>query len=145
MDQHAEQLKHEKGKFHPIKVDLTIEEQVLTAFEWIRNNLGPIHIIINNAATHFFGNLSDGNSENWRYVMELNVVSLCLTTREAIRSMKANNIDGHVIHMNSIGGHYIPNLKSNDIYPASKHAVTALTETLRRELNDLGSRIKITV
>jgi len=58
--------------------------------------------------------------------------------------MRANNIDGHIIHINSINGHIVPNFPGLSLYPASKHAVTALTETLRQELNQIGSKIKIT-
>lgn len=145
MDTHIEQLKNEKGKLYALQVDMTKDEQVLRAFEWIKINLGPIHVLINNAGTHTFGNLLDGETEEWRYVLELNVTSLCLATREAIRSMRENNIDGHIVHLNSIAGHYIPNLSANNVYPASKYAVTALTETLRRELVDVGSKIRITV
>ncbi|RZC42511.1 hypothetical protein BDFB_002988 [Asbolus verrucosus] len=58
--------------------------------------------------------------------------------------MKANNINGHIIHINSIFGHNVPNYPNLNVYPASKYAVTALTETLRQELNQLGSKIRIT-
>lgn len=145
IDQHSKQLSSEKGKLYALEVDMTKEEQVLNAFEWIKTNLGPIHILINNAGTHPWGKLLDGKTDEWRYVMELNVTSLCLATREAVRSMKENGIDGHIVHLNSIAGHYIPNLKANNLYPATKYAVTALTETMRRELIEEGSRIKVTV
>lgn len=54
-------------------------------------------------------------------------------------------VDGHIVHINSISGHKILNIPYLSVYPASKHAVTALTETLRQELNSIGSKIKITV
>lgn len=145
MDNHAEELKHEKGKFYPLQVDMTKQDELLVAFHWIKSNLGPIHILINNAGTHTFSTLLNGEAEEWRYTIELHVTALCLATKEAVKSMKENNVEGHIIHMNSIGGHYIPNIKANNVYPASKFAVTALAETLRRELHEVGSRIKITV
>lgn len=80
-------------------------------------------------------------------MFEVNVFGLCICTREAFQIMKANNIDGHIVHINSITGHNIiaipiPNLSA---YPASKFAVTALTECLRQELTYLKTKIKITV
>lgn len=59
--------------------------------------------------------------------------------------MKENNIDGHIVHINSIAGHKVHNFPELNIYQASKYAVTALTETLRLEMNSLGLKIKITV
>lgn len=59
--------------------------------------------------------------------------------------MKKNNIDGHVIHINSIAGHYIINMKGLSIYPATKFGVTALTEQVRKELTATKHKIRITV
>ena len=62
-----------------------------------------------------------------------------------MKIMKANKIDGHIVHINSVAGHKVPHFEKANVYPASKYAVTALTETLRQELNHLGLKIKITV
>ena len=59
--------------------------------------------------------------------------------------MKENKIDGHIIHINSTLGHKVVSQRYSNVYPASKYAVTALTETLRQELNHLGLKIKISV
>jgi short-subunit dehydrogenase len=74
-------------------------------------------------------------------------MALCICTREAVKTMKRCNIAGHIIHMNSITGHRVPNLPepSLNVYPASKFAVTALTESLRQELRFVKSKIKVTV
>lgn len=141
----AQQLKSEKGELHALKVDMTNEDEILEAFRWVDDNLGPIHVLINNAGTNNFTTLVDGDSSKWRKTIELNLFSVCLATREAIRSMRSNGIDGHVVHINSITGHYIPNVVEYNVYPATKHGITALTETLRKELIDLESKIKVTV
>lgn len=79
-------------------------------------------------------------------MLDTNVLGLCIATREALKSMKKNDInDGHVIHINSVAGHWVPFFDGISIYPASKHAVTALTETLRQELISKGSKIRVTV
>lgn len=59
--------------------------------------------------------------------------------------MRANNVAGHIIHINSITGHMVPPMSDMNVYAASKHAVTALAATLKHELNAIGSKIKITV
>lgn len=74
-------------------------------------------------------------------------MALCICTREAIKVMKENEIDGHIVHINSIAGHYVPQFPNSvlNVYPASKYAVTALTETLIHELRNEGRKIKVTV
>lgn len=59
--------------------------------------------------------------------------------------MREKGVDGHVVHINSVLGHQVLQVPKFNVYPASKFAVTALTETLRRELLEIGSKIKITV
>ncbi|RZC42719.1 adh short domain containing protein, partial [Asbolus verrucosus] len=122
---------------------MTKEEDILKAFKWVADNLGPVHILINNAGIVQNTNLVDGDTEKWRKVFDTNVLGLCIATREAVKVMRANNIDGHVIHINSVTGHKVPGPGVN-VYAASKYAVTALTETLRQELNQVGTKIKVT-
>lgn len=61
--------------------------------------------------------------------------------------MKRYNVAGHIIHINSVAGHKVPDLPglALSIYPASKFAITALADTLRQELRFMGSKIKVTV
>lgn len=145
MEALAKKLEGKKGKFFAIKADLTQEQDILNAFKWVKQNLGPISVLINNAGRIELTTLIDGDTNAWKTTVDLNVIGLCIATREAVRDMRENNIDGHIVHINSVGGHQVPPLPNINIYPATKFAVTALTETLRNELNSIGSRIKITV
>lgn len=46
-----------KGKFYAMKCDVSKEEDVLQVFEWIRKNLGNIHVVINNAGITIKGKI----------------------------------------------------------------------------------------
>ena len=124
---------------------MTKEEDILKVFKWSKDNLGPVHILVNNAGRVAHTNLTEGKTEDWKSVFDLNVLGLCIATREAVKIMKENKINGHIVHVNSIVGHQVVNYPGLNVYPASKFAVTALTETLRQELNHQGLKIKITV
>ncbi|KAF2894110.1 hypothetical protein ILUMI_12064 [Ignelater luminosus] len=139
-------LSNKPGKLYPIKCDIGVEEEILGVFKWIKDNLGPIHVLINNAGLIKPTNLTDGSTDDWRQIFNINVIGLCICTREAVRVMKEHNIAGHIIHINAICGHYVTPLPEPvmNVYPASKYAVTALTETLRQELRHFKSQIKIT-
>ncbi|KAJ8932484.1 hypothetical protein NQ314_014629, partial [Rhamnusium bicolor] len=140
----AKKLSNKKAKLYPVKVDITKEEDILNGFKWVKANLGPIHILVNNAGTGGRTNLIDGNTDIWKNIFQLNVIGLSIATREAIKDMRANNVDGHIIHINSILGHQVLNFPGLNVYPASKFAIRALAETLRLELNSLKLKIKIT-
>ncbi|KAF2905348.1 hypothetical protein ILUMI_00831 [Ignelater luminosus] len=144
LDELSKKLQNKPGKFYSLKADVSNEKEIIEAFQWVKDNLGPVSILINNAGFSRNTNLIDGETKDWKEILDTNVLGLCIATREAIKQMRANNIDGHIIHINSIVGHIVPHIPNMNIYPASKHAVTALTETLRQELNSIGSKIKIT-
>ncbi|RZC32643.1 adh short, KR and/or Epimerase domain containing protein [Asbolus verrucosus] len=144
MEQCAEELGDKKGKLHPYKVDLTKEEEVLEAFKWVEDNVGPVHILVNNAGVCKSTSLYDGNIDDWRYVINLNLLAVCIGSKEAIRVMRENQINGHIINVNSIYGHRVPSYPGINMYSPTKHALTCYTEYLRREFNSIGCRIKLT-
>ncbi|KAG8310561.1 Dehydrogenase/reductase SDR member 11 [Homalodisca vitripennis] len=86
----------------------------------------------------------DGNLEDWRKIFELNVFAAGACAREAVKSMRARNIDGHIININSICSHWIPNLPGIAPYSASKHAAKVISEGLRMDLASQKSKIKVT-
>ncbi|XP_068892412.1 farnesol dehydrogenase-like [Tenebrio molitor] len=144
MEQVAKKVHDKEGQLHAVKVDICKEDEIQEGFIWTSDNLGPVHILINCAGIGQETTLWNGDTEKWKKTFDTNVMGLCIATREAVKIMKAEKIDGHIIHINSYAGHVVPNFPRVNVYAASKYAVTALTETLRQELNQLGVKIKIT-
>ncbi|KAJ9599586.1 hypothetical protein L9F63_009903 [Diploptera punctata] len=131
------------GKLYPRKCDVTKEDEIKATFKWIKSELKGVDILINNAGVGLQHTLTDGPVDHWSYILSLNVVGLSMCTKEALHIMKENGVDdGHIIHINSIAGHKMPMALS--MYSASKHAVTVLTEGLRRELVKQKSKIRVT-
>ncbi|XP_050299433.1 farnesol dehydrogenase-like [Anthonomus grandis grandis] len=134
-----------KGRLYGIQCDVSKESDILKAFKWVTEKLGPVHILVNNAGIIQDTTLCNGDTELWRKIFDVNVMGLCIATREAVKIMKGNKINGHIVHINSVVGHSVPaGLKGLNVYPGSKHAVTALAETLRMELVEENNLIKIT-
>ncbi|XP_063929840.1 dehydrogenase/reductase SDR family member 11-like [Zophobas morio] len=135
------------GELYALKCDMSEENQILEAFAWVKENLGPISVLINNAGFIRPTTLTEGSTDEWRSTFDVNVIGLCICTREAVRSMRDNNIAGHIVHLGSIAGRYpvmMPTPVIN-VYSATKYAVTALTENLRQELNFHKTGIKISM
>ncbi|XP_043271358.1 farnesol dehydrogenase [Venturia canescens] len=138
----AESLDGSSGKVYAVECDVSQENSVLAAFAWIRENLGSVDILINNAGITKDSSLTDGTLEDWRSVFDVNVLGLCLCTREAVRMMKEAEREAIVIHISSLAGEKIPAVPGFNVYPASKRAVTGLAQTLRHEL--MGTQIRVT-
>ncbi|XP_020709936.1 farnesol dehydrogenase-like [Athalia rosae] len=140
-----EKLKGAKGELHAKRCDLTKEEDILEVFRWIKENLGGVDVLVNNAGMLVPGPLTGGETEGFKRMLDINVLAVAIATREAVRSMKERQIPGHIFNINSVAGHYIgsPN-NVVSLYPATKFAVTAMSEVTRKELVLAGTRIKIT-
>lgn len=143
IQEHAETLTNQKARLYAVKCDTTSEKEVKRAFEEIEK-IGPVHILINNAGTSKQTTLYNGEVEDWRQVLETNIMGTCIVSKEAIRIMSEQKIAGQIININSILGHFVYDIPELNVYPATKHALTALTETLRLELIGINSNIKVT-
>ncbi|XP_046431809.1 farnesol dehydrogenase-like [Neodiprion fabricii] len=133
-----------KGKFHARQCDITNTEELLKTLKWVDNELGGIDILVNNAAIWSVKRVIDGNVEEFRKLLDLNVLATAVCVREAVDSMQRRNVAGHIININSMDGHWLPFMGNASLYPATKFAITIMTETVRRELAVANSRIKIT-
>lgn len=138
------------GILHPRKCDLTKEDEIIAVFDWIEAELGGVHVLVNNAGVNNQAKLLDeNNTAQIREVIDTNIVSVVQCTREVFKSMKRRNVDGHIILINSIGGHSVPysvgSVESYSIYRPTKYAITAINETLRQELQENKTKIKVSV
>lgn len=137
-------LKGKKGKLHGYKIDLTNLDEIAPTIQKISQDLGPIHILVNNAGLLKAGNILSAPDSDLKTILDTNVLAVAITTREVVKNQKANNVKGHIINVNSVLGHRVLDSPFLSLYPASKFAVTALTETIRLEINREKLPIKIT-
>lgn len=129
------------GRFHPIACDLRKESDILQMFAEIETLWGGVDILVNNAGLGHNASLLSGSTEQWREMLDVNILALCVCTREATRQMHARN-QGHVIHISSMSAHRVP--PNSGVYSATKFAVRSLTEGLRQELRAQDSPVRVT-
>lgn len=136
------------ANLHAIKCDVSQEEDIDRVFQKIVDKFGGIDVLINNAgivrdSMRLLSEDSQG-AQPLRDILDTNVLGLTLCSRKACNSMRDRSVDGHIIHINSIAGHRVLNFPHMNMYSASKFAVTALTETMRNELREMKSKVKVT-
>ena len=126
----------------PVKADLRVEADIAAMFRTIRDRWGGVDVLVNNAGLGHYAPLVTGATADWREMLEVNVLALCICTREALADMRAREVAGQIIHISSMAAHRVP--PQSGVYSASKFAVRSLTEGLRQELRELGSPIRVT-
>ncbi len=120
-----------------IKKDMSIEEDVKEAIKEIEEKLGTVDVLVNNAGITRDGLLMKMKTEDFDRVIEVNLRSVFLTTREVIRPMMKKRY-GKIINVSSVVG--IMGNAGQANYAASKAGVIGFTKSIAKEFASRGIR-----
>ena len=131
-----------KGKVVGYRVDVSDEQSVIDAAKAVKKQVGQIDILINCAGII----TSNKTFENYttaeiHRTMNINTIAPMVVALQFLPDMIARN-SGHICNISSAGG-LISNPKMS-VYAASKWAVIGWSDSVRIELEQMGSRVKVT-
>jgi len=129
--------------FLACRVDLRVASEIGGFFDTVRKRWQGVHVLVNNAGLGFAGDLASQDPGQWREMLEVNVLALCICTQQALAQMKEHHDESHIIHIGSMSGHRMPP-GANGVYGATKFAVRALTESLRQEMQVAKRPVRVT-
>jgi NAD(P)-dependent dehydrogenase (short-subunit alcohol dehydrogenase family) len=118
----------------PLRLDVTSESDVAAAAERVGAEL---HALVNNAGIAISGPVEIVPVEEWRRQMEVNLLGQVAVTRALLPAVLRAR--GRVVNMSSIGGRVANPLFGP--YSASKFALEAVSDALRREVGPHGVRV----
>lgn len=124
----------------PLKMDITVEEDVVAAVKQIQSGHGGIDVLVNNAGFGMFGSMEESTIDDARYQFEVNLFGMARLTQLALPAMRKKGA-GTIINISSIGGKIYTPLGS--WYHATKHAVEGWSDCLRIELAPFGIHVVI--
>ncbi|KAJ3012744.1 UNVERIFIED_CONTAM: hypothetical protein HDU68_001046 [Siphonaria sp. JEL0065] len=125
---------------HTIEMDVRDRVKVFEAIEALPEAFKNIHILVNNAGlVKGMDSLETVKPEDFAVMFDTNVKGLLNVTQAVLPGMKARN-QGYIINISSIAG--TQTYPGGGIYCATKHAVDAMTRTLRMEL--VSTKINVT-
>ena len=119
--------------------DVRNRNDVDAAIASLNEQFSDIDILINNAGNaHGLDTIDQGSIEDWDAMMDINVKGLLYVSKAIIPGMIARN-SGHIINIGSTAGKEV--YPKGNVYCASKHAVDAINQGMRLDLNGKGIRV----
>jgi NADP-dependent 3-hydroxy acid dehydrogenase YdfG len=123
-----------------LPLDVTDQKSVDAFVAQVSKAFGRVDVLVNNAGlASGLTPVAEARDEDWIAMWEVNVLGLMRMTRACLPLLRRAK-HGHIVNLGSIAGFEV--YKGGAGYTASKHAVRAISRTLRLELN--GEPIRIT-
>lgn len=123
----------------PLKLDVRSHDEVEAVLKDLEKSQIAPDILINNAGLALgTDKVYEGSIANWETMIDTNIKGLLYMTRAALPSMIKRK-QGHIINIGSVAGHgcYV----AGNVYCATKHAVRAISQSLRLDLVGMPIRI----
>ena len=122
-----------------LNFDVRDKEAVKDAIESLPEEFKTIDILINNAGNaHGLDPIQTGDIDDWDAMMDINVKGLLYVSRAIIPQMTQRK-SGHIINIGSSAGKEV--YPKGNVYCASKHAVIAITDGMRIDLNPFNIKV----
>jgi len=98
---------------------------------------GSLHVMVNNAGLGHPAPISEGDPDQWREMLDVNVLGLAVGCQAAIAAMRSTGSEGHLVNISSIAALR----RDSGMYGATKHAVNCINASLREELENDSIRV----
>jgi len=121
------------GAAGPFQADVADEAAVVDLFDRVGEALGPVDVVINNAAYCPVVPTADIDVAEWNRAFQTNVTGTFLVSRELVRRLRADGRTGRIVNISSQAA-FRGSRSGKSAYDASKGAIVAFTVSLAREM-----------
>lgn len=127
-----------EGRSFVHEVDVSDEEQARGFMKAAHDELGGVHILVNNAGVMLLGPVADADTAEWRRMIGVNLLGLLYCTHAALPLIGASG-GGDVVNVSSVAGRRAD--AGAAVYNMTKFGVHAFSEALRQEALHVGIRV----
>src|ERR1700731_4307757 len=121
--------------------DVTDPGSVERAAEASYKAFGHVHVVCNNAGVAAGGGIDDISLDDWRWVLDVNLMGVVHGIRSFLPHIRGHGEGGHIVNTASMAG--MINGMGFSPYSATKFAVVSMSEGLAGHLNPLGTGFSV--
>ncbi|MDN5606411.1 MAG: SDR family oxidoreductase, partial [Kocuria sp.] len=114
-----------------IQADVTDRDQLVAAAQRVQDELGRVDVLVNNAGVMLLGPFSSDRREDYRSMVEANLLG-AITATEVFLDQLKNGDGGDLINLSSVAGRTAR--ATNGVYAATKWGINGWSESMRQEL-----------
>jgi NAD(P)-dependent dehydrogenase (short-subunit alcohol dehydrogenase family) len=136
-------LNHFGPNVRSVSCDVADPGSVASAAKASYEAFGNVHVVCNNAGVGAApGNIDNISLDNWRWVLDVNLMGVLHGIRAFLPHIRAHGEGGHIVNTASMAG-MLTGWQGFNPYPASKFAVVAMSEGLATQLKPLGIGVTV--
>jgi clavulanate-9-aldehyde reducatase len=120
------------------ELDVSDEQQAHAFVQAAHDELGGLHVLVNNAGVMLLGPVAGADSDEWRQMIDVNLLGLLYCTHAALPLMRAGG-GGDIVNVSSVAGRRAD--AGGAVYNMTKFGVHAFSEALRQEALHDGIRV----
>lgn len=132
--QTAARIKEQGGEALFVQSDVRLEKDIVRLMEVAHQTYGQIDILINNAGKTLFKSPYDLSIEEWDDMINTNLRSVFLASREAAKYMRHNKEGGSIVNIASTRA--IMSEPNSESYAATKGGIVAITHALAASFSE---------
>lgn len=134
----ADAIRKSGGQALAVRCDVSDKEQVHALVHKVREQLGSVDVLINNAGIGIFKKVTELAEDEWNAMMDTNLKAAFLCAQAVLPDMMEKN-SGHIINVISVAGKQ-PYYNCSG-YCASKYGLLGFTDVLRLEVRKYGIHV----
>jgi NADP-dependent 3-hydroxy acid dehydrogenase YdfG len=138
LDEIVERIEGEGGTAAAIEADVGDEKQARLAVAGAHQDLGGLDCLVNNAGVMLLGLVQGADTDEWRQMIDVNLLGLLYCTHAALPLMRDAG-GGDIVNISSVAGRHAG--MGSAVYNMTKWGVTGFSEGLRQEALHLGVRV----
>lgn len=123
----------------PVIADISNPEEIRTMFDYLENEVGVVHGLVNNAGVGLSKPAHEVNKQEFENLYDVDIKGVWMTSKCFVNQLLKHNVEGNIVNISSV--HARCTMSRYAVYASAKSAVEGLTRGMAIELGKYNIRV----